>query len=83
METAAVNTDWIPLLCVLVFTIAFSLGKQTSVTEKTRQTKTNVSKLEKNRFELFFHIPSDGNFLIKFSLKKLIVQLNFMFNDVQ
>lgn len=27
MDTAAVNTDWIPLLCVLVFTIAFSLGK--------------------------------------------------------
>ena len=24
---AFVNTDWIPLLCVLVFTIAFSLGK--------------------------------------------------------
>lgn len=24
---ASVNTDWIPLLCVLVFTIAFSLGK--------------------------------------------------------
>lgn len=24
---ATVNTDWIPLLCVLVFTIAFSLGK--------------------------------------------------------
>lgn len=24
---AAVNSDWIPLLCVLVFTIAFSLGK--------------------------------------------------------
>lgn len=27
MEAASVNTDWIPLLCVLVFTIAFSLGK--------------------------------------------------------
>lgn len=28
IDTAAiVNTDWIPLLCVLVFTIAFSLGK--------------------------------------------------------
>lgn len=26
METAAGNSDWIPLLCVLVFTIAFSLG---------------------------------------------------------
>lgn len=26
-STATVNTDWIPLLCVLVFTIAFSLGK--------------------------------------------------------
>lgn len=25
-EMAPVNTDWIPLLCVLVFTIAFSLG---------------------------------------------------------
>ena len=24
---ASVNTDWIPLLCVLVFTIAFSLGE--------------------------------------------------------
>lgn len=24
---ASVNSDWIPLLCVLVFTIAFSLGK--------------------------------------------------------
>lgn len=36
METAAVNTDWIPLLCVLVFTIAFSLGKQSSMTRKKR-----------------------------------------------
>lgn len=27
MEAASVNTDWIPLLCVLVFTIAFSLGE--------------------------------------------------------
>lgn len=27
MDTASVNSDWIPLLCVLVFTIAFSLGK--------------------------------------------------------
>lgn len=26
-DMEAVNTDWIPLLCVLVFTIAFSLGK--------------------------------------------------------
>lgn len=26
-DMASVNTDWIPLLCVLVFTIAFSLGK--------------------------------------------------------
>lgn len=25
---ASVNTDWIPLLCVLVFTIAFSLGME-------------------------------------------------------
>lgn len=24
---ASINSDWIPLLCVLVFTIAFSLGK--------------------------------------------------------
>lgn len=24
--TASTNTDWIPLLCVLVFTIAFSIG---------------------------------------------------------
>lgn len=27
LETTSVNSDWIPLLCVLVFTIAFSLGK--------------------------------------------------------
>lgn len=27
MDTTSVNSDWIPLLCVLVFTIAFSLGK--------------------------------------------------------
>lgn len=27
MDTTSVNHDWIPLLCVLVFTIAFSLGK--------------------------------------------------------
>lgn len=26
-DMTSVNTDWIPLLCVLVFTIAFSLGK--------------------------------------------------------
>lgn len=38
METAAVNTDWIPLLCVLVFTIAFSLGKQ-SVNEIKQKIK--------------------------------------------
>lgn len=25
--SVTVNNDWIPLLCVLVFTIAFSLGK--------------------------------------------------------
>lgn len=28
-DEIAVNTDWIPLLCVLVFTIAFSLGRFT------------------------------------------------------
>lgn len=28
MDTTSVNSDWIPLLCVLVFTIAFSLGKR-------------------------------------------------------
>lgn len=38
MDTAAVNTDWIPLLCVLVFTIAFSLGKQ-SVNEIKQKIK--------------------------------------------
>lgn len=27
LDTTSVNSDWIPLLCVLVFTIAFSLGK--------------------------------------------------------
>lgn len=27
IDAAAGNSDWIPLLCVLVFTIAFSLGK--------------------------------------------------------
>jgi hypothetical protein len=26
LDAAGVNSDWIPLLCVLVFTIAFSLG---------------------------------------------------------
>lgn len=25
--TSGANNDWIPLLCVLIFTIAFSLGK--------------------------------------------------------
>lgn len=27
MDAALNNSDWIPLLCVLVFTVAFSLGK--------------------------------------------------------
>lgn len=27
----SVNSDWIPLLCVLVFTIAFSLGKLSEI----------------------------------------------------
>lgn len=38
---ASVNTDWIPLLCVLVFTIAFSLGKQTKITFTVSQRECN------------------------------------------
>lgn len=30
-HAAAANDDWIPLLCVLIFTIAFSLGKKNYV----------------------------------------------------
>lgn len=29
LDAAAGNSDWIPLLCVLVFTVAFSLGQFT------------------------------------------------------
>lgn len=33
MDAAVGNSDWIPLLCVLVFTVAFSLGKLTIVNQ--------------------------------------------------
>lgn len=45
VDATAVNTDWIPLLCVLVFTIAFSLGKKTHIDE----IKTNDNKLHGER----------------------------------
>lgn len=32
-QMASVNNDWIPLLCALVFTIAFSLGKFSQITQ--------------------------------------------------
>lgn len=48
MEATSVNSDWIPLLCVLVFTIAFSLGKTKEL--KPIKKKPNVD------FKYFFEI---------------------------
>lgn len=46
---ASVNTDWIPLLCVLVFTIAFSLGKQTEFQQKSKTKKKTKKKTKQQK----------------------------------
>jgi facilitated trehalose transporter len=43
MDAAVGNSDWIPLLCVLVFTIAFSLGKSLTVTCRSNRFVNRVS----------------------------------------
>lgn len=74
---ASVNTDWIPLLCVLVFTIAFSLGKQ-----KLNSTRKPV-------FSDSFAFHADGDainravFFFISNRKKLIAQLNFMCSAIK
>lgn len=49
----SVNSDWIPLLCVLVFTIAFSLGKLGKIQNQIAKYLTFYGSQEFHRYHRY------------------------------